>query len=103
MKINETFFSKKSNLIILHKLNFNTLKVVPPPLQYYTFIPSPLPHLYYDLKSLEFEAFKMRVMLALISSKSLNRVPFSTDLSLVNRKKSQGARSGCRVGVAMWE
>ncbi len=39
---NQTFFSKKLNLIILHKLNLNTLTVVPPP-QYYTFIPSPLP------------------------------------------------------------
>ncbi len=57
----------------------------------------------HNLKLLEMKVFKTCVVLALISSKSSNGVPFSTDLSLVNGKKSQGARSGYRVGVAMWE
>ncbi len=92
------------NSIILHKLKFNTL-TVGPPLPNITHLFHRLSHAFkHDLKSLEVEAFKTHVVLALISSKSSNRVPFSTDLSLVNRKKSQEVRSrlygGCgNVGI----
>ncbi len=76
--------------MILHKLNLNTLTVVSSPNITHLF--HRLSHAFkHNLKSLEVKAFKTHVALALISSKSSNRVPFSTDLSLVNRKKLQGS------------